>query len=169
MANLVTSDLFILDRNLPGQIVGGSLQTIDIYIEKYEKEALVMLLGYTLYKELKAEIEAGVYTAKWSALIDGVEFTQSGYIGEFEGLADMAAYYIFYCYIRDNVVSYEAIGAVTSDGENSVRVSPDSLMVNAWNNFKQKYDVACQYILLNSSTYPKWQPRIPKYTNTFGL
>jgi hypothetical protein len=171
MANLVTAAQFIGDINLPGQVLSGSYATIDSYITKYEKDALIDLLGYDLYKELKAEIDSvpQVFTAKWSALVNGAEFLIGTYLYKFDGLADMVAYYVYFNYLNDNVNNYESVGAVIPAGENSTRTAPDGLMVASWNNYKRRFDVAIQYIIANQSLYPKWITNRPKSINSFGI
>jgi len=171
MANLVTPSQFIGDINLPGQVLTGSYATIGFFIEKYEKEALIDLLGYDLYKELKAEIDSvpQVFTAKWSALVNGAEFNIGSYLYKFDGLADMLAYFVYYNYLKDNVNNYESVGAVIPQGENSARTAPDGLMVNAWNEYKNSFDIAIQYIIANQSQYPKWICKRPNSINRFGI
>ena len=171
MANLVTAAQFIGDINLPGQVLSGSLATIDSYITKYEKEALIDLLGYDLYKELKAEIDSvpQVFTAKWSALVNGSEFLIGNYTHKFDGLADMLCYYVYFNYLKDNVNNYESIGAVIPVGENSQRTSPMGLMTSAWNIYRVKFSVAMQYIIVNHANYPLWIAFRPGTINSFGI
>jgi len=65
MAQLIDTTYFIGQISLPGSVLSGTLADINPYIVKYEREALIDLLGYTLYKELKVEIDAASYTTKW--------------------------------------------------------------------------------------------------------
>ena len=57
MANLITADYFIREVNLPGNVLAGTLADINPYIVQYERDVLIDLLGYPLYKDLKAEID----------------------------------------------------------------------------------------------------------------
>ena len=74
MANLIDETYFIGEISLPAQVLTGTLADIDPYIVKYEREALIELLGYTLYKQLKVEIDADSYTTKWDRLVNGHEY-----------------------------------------------------------------------------------------------
>jgi len=191
MANLITSAYFIGEISLPGSALTGDLADIAPYIIKYEREALIKLLGYTLYKELKAEIDAESYTEKWNRLVNGHEY-EITYMGEthlvkWNGLINselvsLLAYYIYYKYVSFHVTQTSGIGEFISQAENSVKVSPSQKMVNAWNRFvdlrgnpSDASILPTCYNFLNkfeddeTNGYDKWLFTLIPYTNTFGI
>jgi hypothetical protein len=84
-------------------------------------------------------------------------------------LQSLIAYYVYYHFVKDQANSYESIGAVISEGENSTRTSPDYLMIQAWNKYVDLHRVACEFLLVNFSQYPIWIYTEAEKNNTFGI
>lgn len=194
MANLIDSTYFIGEIALPAQALTGDYADIDPYIVKYEKEALIELIGYTLYKELKTGIDAGApdYGAeKWKRLITGHEY-EITYLGDthlvkWNGLINsekisLLAYYIFNKYVRYHVTHTSGFGELIQSAENAVKTSPATRMVNAWNRFidlRGKPSDAtilptCYNFLDNfeddeTNGYDKLIFTVLDHTNTFGI
>jgi hypothetical protein len=153
MANLITSDYFIREINLPGNVLTGDLSDITPYIVQYERLALVSLLGFPLYKVLKAEIDAAAYTTKWDRLVNGHEYTVD-YQGaettvKWNGLVNseyrsLLAYFIFYYYLKFHSTLTSSRGQLLAHSENAQAFAPGQAMVNAWNFaidlYGQSYD-----------------------------
>lgn len=193
MANLIDPTYFIGEISLPGSALTGSLSDIDPYIVKYERKALTELLGYTLYKELKAEIDSDpqVFTDKWDRLVNGHEYEISylgdTYLVKWNGLINsdklsLLAYYIFWHYVRDHTTHTATFGEVLQNAENASKISPSQRLVNAWNGFVDlrgdPSDYAINptcYNLLNefeddaANGYDKLLFTVQKQTNTFGI
>jgi hypothetical protein len=172
--NLIDRTYFVNDINLPASALQGTPAPVEAYIERYEKEVLINLLGYDLYKLLKAEIDASTYTAKWDELVNGHEYVISGYTTLWNGLINsdkvsLIAYYIFWNYVRDNLTSLENVGVVASQSENSLKVSPDALLADAWNNYVNLYNEAIMFILANQVNYPLWIAKQMKSCNSLGI
>ena len=147
MANLIDSTYFIGEIALPAQVLTGDLADINPFIVKFEREALIDLVGYTLYKQLAAAIDAGGpnYSAtKWKRLITGHEY-EITYFGDthlvkWNGLINsekdsLLAYYIYNKYVRYHVTHTSGFGELIQNAENAVKTSPAVRMVNAWNRF----------------------------------
>jgi hypothetical protein len=84
---LIDRTYFIGELNVPNtdQVSVGEL--LDWFIEKYETEFLSKVLGYELYKALKAGLIVPVVDQKWTDLIEGVEYTNlSGRLTFWKGL-----------------------------------------------------------------------------------
>jgi len=168
MANLIDYTYFINDINIPAQYLTGTSELISDYIERYEKECLVKLLGYDLYKAVIAD------QVTYSDLINGADYTIGGYTREWVGLKNaeldsLIAYYVYYHFVKDNVNSLQGVGAVISQTENASRTSPDLLMVKAWNRYIELRETAREFISVNSASYPKWLYTIEHKTNLFGI
>lgn len=193
MANLIDSTYFIGEISLPGSVLTGDLADITPYIVKYEREALIELLGYTLYKELKAEIDSDpqTYTDKWDRLVNGHEYEIS-YLGDthlvkWNGLINsefvsLLAYYIYYKYVSFHVTHTSGMGEILAMTENSSKVSASQKMVNAWNRFVDLrgnpsdakilptcYNFLDKFEDDETNGYDKLLFTVLPHTNTFGI
>ena len=174
MANLIDRTYFVGEINLPPNVLQGVPASIDSYITRYEREVLEMLLGYDLYKLLKAEIDAAVYTTIWDNLVNGAEYVSGSNTYKWRGLINddkqsMIAYYVYYQFVKDNINTLESIGTVTGMSENSSRVPADGLLIKAWNNFVDQYILATEFMLINHSDYPLWRISDVQHMNIFGI
>ena len=194
MANLIDDTYFIGEISLPAQVLTGTLADINPYIVKYERQALIDLVGYTLYKELKVAIDAGApdySSTKWKRLITGHEY-EIEYLGEthlvkWNGLINsdkvsLLAYYIYYYYLKFHVTHSSGLGEIVASAENAAKVSASQKMTNAWNRFielrgipgDQEIDPTC-YNFLNefeddeTDGYDPLLFTIMKFTNSFGI
>ncbi len=140
--SLIDKTYFVSDISLPGQVLDGTYANITNYIDKYERKALLGLLGYDLYKSLKAEIDAGAYV-EWDGLVNGAEFaTVDGYTVKWEGLINdnnesLLAYFVYVHFMRDNATHTASIGEVRSATENAARVSVAEKMAYAYNRYSE--------------------------------
>lgn len=176
MANLIDYTYFKGDINLPAQLLTGLTPRIDFYIAKYEKEALMSLFGYDLYKDLKSQIDSlpQIFSTKWNAFVRGDEYVMGSYTKKWDGLinddkSSLLAYYVYYNYLRDNVTSYETIGAVTGLGENSSRVAADGLIIAAYNRYIDLRQEAIEYITANLDDFPLLVFESQPKANIFGI
>lgn len=176
---------FINDINLPGSVLDGNLASIDSYIDKYEKEALISLLGYTVYKDLVTN--QAETTGMWGNLITGTEYevTYNGqtHTVKWNGFKNddkisLLAYYVYFQFIRDNITSTSVIGEVLNASENAKRVTPADKMVYAYNRYVDLYGKtndnklqpsAYRYLKENESDFEKWVFTVQSKINTFGI
>jgi hypothetical protein len=72
--SLIDRTYFVGELNIPNtsQVAIGS--AVDLFIEEYEDRFLSEVLGYTLYKALKAGLQIVPVAQKWTDLIEGVEY-----------------------------------------------------------------------------------------------
>ncbi len=142
MANLIDTSYFVRDINVPFGSTAELKAPLIAAIVRYEPEYLKLLLGYTLWKAVQAEIDASVYT-NYNELINGAEFSFE-YNGrtintKWEGLVNdekisPIANYIYYKN-RVNVESFNSgLGERKGKGENSVAHSAIVKMVSVWND-----------------------------------
>lgn len=193
MANLIDHTYFVGEISLPAQVLQGDYADINPFIVKYEREALIDLVGYTLYKELKAGIDAGdPYNAeKWKRLITGheyeIDYLGDTYLVKWNGLINselisLLAYYIYFKYVQFHVTHTSGFGELIQQAENASKVSPSQKMVNAWNRFidlrgdpsDDLINPTCYNFLNNfeddaTNGYPKWIFNVKRHTNTFGI
>jgi len=141
MANLIDNSYFTGEINLPGELLTGQFATIDSYIAKYEKDFLIKLLGYDVYKDLLAN------PLDYSGLIDGAEYVVN-FNGEktvkWIGLVNdekisPIAYYVYYHFMRDLATATASIGQTVPTAENATVVSMSHKLTFAWNAMMDLY------------------------------
>lgn len=180
MANLIDNTYFIDDIMLPGKLIDGStLSIIDTYITKYEKEVLMALLGYDLYKDLIANPSE----AKWVAFTEGEEYTVGEHTVKWNGLTNsdkisFIAYYVYFHVMRDLVTSTTTAGEILSTLENADRITPSDKMANAWQRFRELYGSlddgefvpsAYRYLTEKESDFDLWLFTSQGTINSFGI
>ena len=141
MASLIGNTYFIREINIPDNALSSDMAE---FITQYEKQALIMLLGYELYKDFIANPG----DARWSRLISGHEYDVS-YQGlttpiKWNGLTNtdlvsLLAYYIYYWYMNFHATDTTSVGESVIEKENAMGVNPTQKMVAAWNNFVDLY------------------------------
>ena len=185
--SLIDSTYFIGGINLPGGSLTGDLSDIDAYITMYEKEALIDLLGYTLYKDFIANPT----DTRWTRFSAGYEYTVE-YGGDthsikWNGLVNdekvsLLAYYIYYKYVEFHVTHTSGFGELLQNSENASKISITQKRVNAWNRFIELRGIPSDseinptcYNFLNEYEddttygYDSWLFNVFRRTNTFGI
>jgi hypothetical protein len=132
---------------------------IQAYIDKYERQYLVKLLGVELFKLFEADLVAGVpQDAKYLALFEPFEYDEVNcgvYISE--GMIEMIKGFVYFQYLKDltNVVAVS--GNVRQMGENSENVSTLNTMIyTRYNDSVRTYKAIQKFICDNSSDYLKF-------------
>lgn len=192
--SLVDRTYFVRDINLPS----SAFSDLDSYIETYEKEMLVSLLGYDLYTEFMAALaaeadaitddEGNVITPaviadqKWLDLRDGKTYTYAGRSVRWNGLINSdkvspIAYYVFCKYVVAKQVTQSNTGANIPKQENSVIADNTHKVVSAWNSFIKLYGYngqseyegsALNFLLAHSDTYDSYT-QLFEPANIYGL
>lgn len=72
---LIDRTYFVGELNIPNTHQAAIGSAVDLFIEQYEEKLLTEVLGYTLYKALKAGLQVVPVAQKWTDLIEGVEYT----------------------------------------------------------------------------------------------
>lgn len=145
-------------------IPAGLYSDLDQYIEQYEKEVLVGLLGYVLYSEMMTAykavapeivedlgaippvvgVPAVVLPEKWDRLINGYDYTVNGQSVHWNGLINsdkvsFIANYVFCKYILAKQTEMSAAGATQHLTENAEIVAISGKLTTAWNEFRRLY------------------------------
>lgn len=177
MANLIDTSYFVDEIEIANTNQEEVLASVTASIVQYEKEVLIDLLGYELYKELIAHtVIAG---DKFDKLINGEEFSFS-YNGKtvtrkWEGLKGFAkksliAYYVYYMHRKKHQSYNDGLSVeVEPDTENSSKASLYLHLVDVWNEFVFMYgdgwdDSHCNsdpsaynYLLTKTTDFPTWE------------
>jgi len=197
MANITDYTYFINEISIPIKSTAALNGAINDSIALYEDEVLKKLLGYKLWKEMKAAYDASVATVstplptKWDRFINGAEFD---YTIDGETCTDkwigiknvekrsFVANYIYFFHRRNNVSQNSGVGETIAIVENSKIVSPYAKCVNAWNKMIDMYGEldecnnpspnpsAYNFLLANASDYPDWKfTKMAKNLSLFSL
>lgn len=111
------------------------------YIERYEKEVLIKLLGNDLYQQVIENYDTEV-DDKWRDLVEGKDFivTVSGidYTVKWNGLINseeisLIAYYVYYNYLDQNFQQTTGLGVGAQNMANATVITPNKKLVWAWN------------------------------------
>lgn len=128
------------------------------YIDRYEKEYLIDLMGVALYKLFIDDLVSGlpatqIYIDIYNEIlqeIDGVSLSNFG-------MKEMIKGFIYFHYVRDNFIKQTTTGNVVMDSENS---SPATLMsANVSLSFNDAFDsfrVIQYYIKDKLTIYPTY-------------
>jgi len=125
--------LYIPNANdvAPNSNLLGNVVMLDSFIEKYEPESLILVLGYDLYKKLEAELENdGTISDPNSAyykLLNGE--------GRYRGLKTLIASYIYYKFIEGDDSHYSGVGNIKEKAKGAKDVGFRDKAVMAWNLF----------------------------------
>lgn len=151
MANIIDTSYFVGDIEVPNSNQPEIEMDLNNSINLYEKEVLIMLLGYSLYKELRAHTI--VPGDKFDKLVNGEEFsfTFNGVTVEnkWDGLKgenkkSLIAYYVYFMHRRKRASYNAGVGQeVEPKTENSQKGSLYTKLVEVWNEFIKMYGDVC--------------------------
>lgn len=132
------------------------------YLDIYEDEYLVNVLGQQLSDEFAAGLEESVVDPKWTALRDGAEFTYNNVKYNWKGFLRTTkespiANYIMWYIVRDGNDDLTGVGVMKSTSENSEVQSPINRMVNIWNQMVKENRILSLFLLSNQSDYPSYK------------
>lgn len=172
--SLIDVSYFIRDINIPNVTNPATLEKINSFIAKYEKECLINLFGYSIYKEI---IEGT--TARSVALKTGEEFTSVyGELKQWDGLVNsdknsLIAYYVYFYIQRSNASVTTGVAVKVPKSEAATTVTPYAKMIEAWNNYIDSCTLMYYYLVSKASDFPdldycKVESNLEKI-NMFGL
>ncbi len=168
MSNLIDKTYFVHEINIPD----SAYSDLDAYITHYQKELLLKLLGYDLWK-LVDEYDSTNPSASTQPVIDlveGKEYQVSGYTVKWNGLKNadkisIIAYYVYYWYVRNKSVMVTPTGTKQAKGENSVPGTAILTVSQAWSRLVRLYGYPRQdlyepsvynFLILHYADYPQW-------------
>jgi len=157
--SLIDSNYFIGAISLPTDNVHYT-NKLQIYIDRTEKEYLVNLMGYELYKLYIAAPTIGRFEpitngTDFSNTVTGLEDNWQGLVNE-ETYISMLAYFTYFEYLRGNQSSETGNGVTYNLFENSEKISAIHKQQNAFNLAVEQYVKLRDYLTTNSSTFPEW-------------
>ena len=132
---------------------------IQAYINKYERQYLIKLLGAELFKDFESDLVGGVpQEARFLALYNAFEYDDVNcgiYISE--GMLDMIKGFVYYQYLKDKTNVVAVSGNVRQMGENSENVSTLNTMIyTRYNDSVRTYKAIQKFICDNNKDYLKF-------------
>jgi len=129
---------------------------IQAYINKYERQYLVKLLGVELFNLFVADLSSGVpQTAIYTKIFEPFEYDNVNcYVYISEGMVDMVKGFVYYQYLKDLTNNVAVSGNVRPMGENSENVSTlNSMIYTRYNDSVRTYKSIQHYICDYNSDY----------------
>lgn len=170
MANIITKSYFKADIELQK----GNYDTLDVFIEKFERECLTYLLGYELYallvQAMTVQNPPVELSEPFKSLVDGTEYLVGDHKVKWNGLKNtegisLIAYYVYCEYIRNHVTSTQMVGETTPIAENSNPATIFAKLFSAWNRFEELYGYfdqselapsAYNFLMAHQTDFPEW-------------
>ena len=194
---LINPSFFIVDITVPNVGNAAILERLNSFINQYEQECLVNILGYDLYKSYKADAT----TPRMVDLISGAEYTDYyGNLKKWNGLVQtvvepvvysagppevqavvgqyksLIANYIYYFFQQQSMTQTTGISTAAMKSEAGVSVSPADKMIYAWNSFSQDVANMVSFLRSKSDVYPEFTEWVAicaldsnRQNNNFGI
>lgn len=162
------------ELNISGSETEAVQERIDLFISKHEDDYLLKVLGYPLFKLLKAASGYPVIsTGRFGDLLNGAEYVNNkGQTREFPGLkvatGNPIASYVWYYFTRDNVSFASPAGEVKNNTENASSASVKVKQMRAWNEMVTFTEQLWDFLDANEDTYPEFDICETEY-NTFTV
>ena len=145
--SFIDSTYFTGEINIPQAATNDRLTQA---IEQYEREYLILLLGYELYKALQADLDSNgdPQTQKYTDLVDGAEFTHEykdeerlikweGLRNSTAGLLSPIAFYVYYKFVERDITEWKSSGVgVVPGGKDWDRRNPTYKLANVWDRLR---------------------------------
>lgn len=116
-------------------------ENLQVFIKKYQREFLTLLLGQTVYDQFIAELikpDADI-AQKWKDLYNKLIFVDGLYKGS------PIANYVYYFYMRNNVTQTTGIGEGKGKAENATIGINNDKMVRAWNEMSEYSKITIEW------------------------
>ena len=174
---IIDSSYFVGDISIPHTASPDVSSNLNSLIGAKEKEYLVTLMGYELYKVFHPATLSGSVTGRYADILNGQEFTgYDGKLKRWEGLvspittdnptpSSPIADYVFYYYLLQKHTMTTGIGQVKPKGQNSTPVSEKYKACAAWNSMVDKSILLYQFLRSSPTVYPEYNA----YLNDRGV
>ena len=164
------------------QIPNSKYETIQSFIDRYEKQVLIDLFGYALYKLIK-DYDPLTSEQRIKDIVEGKDYVLNGFETRWIGLINedkvsLIAYYVFFRWASEKQVISTRAAGVKPALENGENVSYELKAIAAYNMMMQLYGhplqnrntpSAYRFMTENHSVYPEWQFTPKGLLNIFAL
>jgi len=147
------------------QLASDNFSEHQVYIDRYEKFYLVMLLGADLYALFIADLTPTTpqipQTAIYTDIFDSFDIDYSNCIYSSEGIKQMLVEFIYFHILRDLPNQKRLSGNVRLKSETGEAMPYNGLnLIPAYNQAVENYHNIQWYICDNSTDYPDYNGRV---------
>lgn len=125
---------------------GGAKDSVQYFIDVYERELLINFLGVDLYNELVTVYPniSDVGNEKWYNLVNGTDYVKDGISYRFDGLLgsnknSLISAYIYCKYLENDNSYYSTTGIIKQTANNVNQFDPSPKYIASWLDFLEKY------------------------------
>lgn len=168
---LIDSTYFFNRLNLPQTGNTEGLADVNAFIEQYEPEYLLCVLGQSLGSVFMEAVEGSgeVTEQRWLDLLRGANYTYDGCAKSWLGFQPLPtayaptrkyspiANYVFYKYVDERITDFVLVGNVASKTDNNRIVSATDRLVDTWNRLVDMNKTLYEYLKVNKAIYPEWK------------
>lgn len=144
--SLIDATFFIGELNIAQTDQIAVMENLDVFIAKYEKKFLNLLLGETLYAEFVAGLEVDPIAQKWTDL-------KNKLVNDGDKTSPIANY-IYYHYSENNATKTTGVSEVVAVAENASYTTPIHKMMRAWNEMVLEVIDIEDWLRENIAIYP---------------
>lgn len=148
------------ETGIAGMLQAVGEKNLSWYIEKYEREYLIRLLGRDMYKTFISNLNDG---SDWLRLRDEIFVTSDGL-----GYSPAANYVYFYS-MRDMQTQTSPKGEVRGKQDNATTVSAYDKLVRVWNDMVDSSREIISFILENKHVFGEPNGTGFDYINKFCI
>lgn len=156
-------------RVIPNLDNADVLADLNSAIAEYEPKFFIEFFGYEFQKDMLANPTE----PKYKIILDGGEWTDSAeYLQNLTEINESIADYVYFKYIKENIVRLQGNGYFFGTNENSETVQPVDIPVSVWNNMIERMYEVKEYMETDPNDYDYsrvlWNNDL-NYINAFGL
>lgn len=131
---------------------------LDVYITRYEKHYLTLLLGADLYTTFIGDLNAATpqvpQSAIYLAIYNPFDIDDSSCVRTSEGMRLMLIQLIYFHFVRDQVYNNSPIGMVKGTSSTSGQPTYQDNLVESYNRGVRNFHEIQWYICENDADYP---------------
>jgi hypothetical protein len=143
-----------------------STDHLDDYINTYEKQFLVYLLGAELFGLFQADLVAQVpQAARFVSIFNEFFIDDGSCVFHSEGMKKMLLGMVYYHYVKDNELKQTPSGTFKNNSELATKAPSFNSIVQRWNQSTDTFGTIQWYICDNSTTYPEYNGQLIQHTS----
>lgn len=179
--SLIDKTYFVNDINIPITTFNDAVLTANI--TRWEPDLLRKVLGYDLSKLVMAYANPGS-DQRIIDIVEGKEYSyDTDHLVNWQGLKNTAlispiAYYVYYRYVRSQLVLFQSSGATAQESEHGTRADASQLLSGAWYEMRELLGYPGQdvyapslynFLMANVDDYPELEFTDIGMINSFGI
>ena len=164
MGILIDTDDFVGKWNIA--VDDYSEDRLNDYIDTFEKQYLVYLLGVELFDLFQADLVLQVpQTARFVSIFNEFFIDDGSCVFHSEGMKKMLLGMIYFQYVRDNDIKQTPSGTYKNTSELANSFPSFNSVVQRWNQSIENYQTIQWYICDNPTIYPEYNGQLIQHTS----